>query len=217
LVAATLVMTLGTTVAATQGTAGAAVVCPPHCYAVGWDDQANISAVRQWRPDELVYSNTCIYQDQWEIVTSDAQYWIEFGTSAGNQCATIPGWNWFWGYGFAGNFDEVGHQLVGPGPNHKFSFYYYLGHYYYYIDSTLMGNFASTSFGWRAEAGLESGDQYTSIPLYAGTGLSLTISGGAFQDWSTSYEDRHRDYAYGLCGWFNGATEFDAEESPPSC
>jgi hypothetical protein len=188
-----------------------------HGYATGGDagpgSGGNVTAVSQRRADQAVTSIACVYQSQWDG-TSDTSLWLEEGTESGSECDVVSPWHWYWGYGVSGNFYFLGTRAVGPGPYHTFDFYRYAGAYYFYIDTTLLGPAATSSFaGDAAIVGLESYDAYTTVNLYQGVELQRTINGGPWASWVTTGLSARLDAT--MCGYFLGATTWRASEPAP--
>ena len=188
-----------------------------HAYSVGFDSSASsYSGVKVYRKDlSLNPSTGCVYQPIW--VGNAAYQTNELGSEYGGTSKGCEGANdtWYWGYQTnKTTFIPGGTRAMTPGQTHYFSIYYYLGYYYFYVDSTLMYDRYFNQYFAYADAGLESYDSAVSVAPFPDSSLQYTLSGGSWTNWSG--EDTQTVNSP-LCGRWISATDWQAGENQSSC
>ena len=196
---------------ATLANLQASLTFPHCCYTVGALDANYLSGFQDEQADIGLYSG-CSFQDHW-ININNSGAWIEFGInqSANSTCFNgyVAPWSRFAAYAYNNQITVFMNSPNGPGPYHYYTFYWYQGYWYFYIDST---NVYPPALNWNTwgccseYTGIETYDTSNSF-AYGNYVLRWTQYGGGWQYWGGN--DSHVDWP--MCGdfynsytWYSG-------------
>jgi len=180
-----------------------------HKYSTGGINGRSYSGVSVSRQDLIISPSSCVYQSEW-IMDSSSQNWDELGSEYGPGCVG-PSNSWYWGWASGGAWHTSGTHALTPGQTHLFSVYYYIGHYYYYVDLTNFFTLYDNRYYNQDFAGLESYDASARVGPFQASSLQYTASAGSWTPWS-SPEIQRLDSSP-MCGHFISVTDWQAGEN----
>lgn len=151
----------------------------------------------------------CIYEPQWATDAATGQ-WVEIGSAWGANCV-VPDASWYWGIGIGGTYYHDGGLSFTPSQQHVFSLFRSGGTYYYYVDSTWVGDVAWSRDFPSVKVGLES---YMSGAVYSAQYfgfLKYSLGGGAYQYWNSQHSTPLVDVQ--MCGFYQSDTLWRAGQN----